>query len=196
MNKKYRLRDLAEILTGYQFRKEQPVSSHGSIKFIQMRDIDKDNRINEKSVINVHLDIDDNQLNTRYLLLQNDIIFKNRGWNNTAAIYNLDWPSAIASHQFIIIRPHYNTVLPEYLLWYINNKAQAYLKSNASGTTTLLIQKKAIEEMEVIVPSIQTQKKIIGIIKLNKRYNELQKRQIELQTIYINKKIDELINKK
>lgn len=148
-----------------------------------MRDVDPGNRIIADSVINVSFDEREAvSLEERYRLRRNDILFKNRGSNNTATLYDLEWGNAIASHQFLIIRITSPAVLPGYLKWCINSKsAQSHFKQHATGATTLLIQKKALEELEVLIPDIETQKKIVTINLLHERERELMNRRIELR---------------
>jgi restriction endonuclease S subunit len=58
--------------------------------------------------------------------------------------------------------------LPAYLCWFINQPfSQAALQSKATGTGGRMIGISAIEDLEVVVPSIDVQQKIIEIHQLS-----------------------------
>ena len=181
--KKLKLKEIADISSGYQFRKRPPEFSSGEIRYIQMRDVNDSNEINMDSVI--FIDLDESSIQSKQLL-ENDILFKNRGSINNAAVFNIE-EVAIASHQFQIIRLNSNIILPQYLHWYLNHTiAQSYFKSNAAGTATPIIQKKVIEELEVIIPTLDEQEKIINLHSLLEKYTGLMKKQIDNYAILVN----------
>lgn len=61
-------------------------------------------------------------------------------------------------------------VVPEYLNWFINQQeAQIFLTSRAKGTVQQMISKQAIEELEVILPGLETQKNIVELSRLSAR---------------------------
>jgi len=189
--KKVYLKDIADINSGYQFRKKSPEFSSGDIRYIQMRDVNDYNQINMDSVICVDLDVASIQSKQ---LFENDILFKNRGSIYNAALCNIQ-EVAIASHQFQIIILKSNMVLPQYLHWYLNHTiAQSYFKSNATGTATPIIQKKVIEELEVIIPSLNEQEKIINLHSLLERYTDLMNKQIDNYSLLINEAISNYLN--
>ncbi|HNX24774.1 MAG TPA: restriction endonuclease subunit S [Spirochaetota bacterium] len=194
MNKVIQLQEISQINSGYQFRGDLPELQPGEWKFIQMRDIDSDNSINQDTVINIDFKIKEGPAD-KYLLNKGDILFKNRGAKNNAAVFNLDWPQVIVSHQFLIVRTTDNAMIAEYLAWYINSEsAQLYFKQHAAGTTTLLIQKKTLEELEIVVPSIEIQKSIVEVEHLRNREKHLVSRKMVLRDKYIDKVLSECIN--
>jgi restriction endonuclease S subunit len=194
MSRVIQLQDFAQINSGYQFRNEFSELPPGDWKFIQMRDIDSGNIINPDSVIGIDFKIKDST-SDKYLLKKGDILFKNRGAKNSAAVFNLDWPQVIASHQFLIIRLTDAGIIPEYLAWYINSEtARSYFKQQAAGTTTLLVQKRTLEELEIVVPAIDSQKNIIRIESLQRKEKSLIERRMELHSKYIESVLSESIN--
>ncbi len=194
MDKVIHLQNVAQINSGYQFRNDSPELSSGDWKFIQMRDVDSDNTIIPDAVIDVDPKLKESSVD-KYLLKTGDILFKNRGAKNGAALYNLDWPKTIASHQFLVIRLTDAGIIPEYLAWYINSEtARLYFKQQAAGTTTLLVQKRTLEELEVIVPPIDVQENIIKIGSLQRREKKLIERRIQLKSKYVDNILSEYIN--
>lgn len=194
MDKVIRLQNVAKIISGYQFRNDSIELSSGDWKFIQMRDVDSDNMIISDSVIGVDLSLKESSVD-KYLLKIGDILFKNRGAKNGAALYDLGWPKTIASHQFLVIRLIDAGIVPEYLAWYINSEtARLYFRQQAVGSTTLLVQKRTLEELEVIVPPIDVQKNIIKIQSFYRREKNLIERRMQLKSKYIDNVLSEYLN--
>lgn len=73
-----------------------------------------------------------------------------------------------------------NRILPQYLTWFLNSyETQTLLKGQAIGTSIPSISKQVLENLEISVPNIETQKAILQITKLRNREKEL-KQQIEM----------------
>ena len=83
-------------------------------------------------------------------------------------------------------------VLPEYLTWYLNSaSSQNYLKSQAVGSSIVSISKFVIDELELSIPDLNTQKAILKIAhlrnaekKLQQQIEFLREKQIQQQIIY------------
>ena len=60
----------------------------------------------------------------------------------------------------LLIRPH--RVLPEYLCWYINAPAtQAQLAALAEGTSVRMISAEALKALDIPLPSLAAQQRIV-----------------------------------
>ena len=71
-----------------------------------------------------------------------------------------------------VIEPQ--AVLPEYLNWYIGQRdAQVFLTSRARGTAQRMIDKQAIEELEIALPTLEKQKAIVELASLIAREQAL-----------------------
>ena len=74
---------------------------------------------------------------------------------------------AVASTSFFVIRladNFRNKILPGFLVWLINNPgSQNFLKGKAIGTSMVSISKPVLEELEISIPDILTQKAILKI---------------------------------
>ncbi len=58
-------------------------------------------------------------------------------------------------------------MLPEYVCWYINlDTTLKYLRSEAKGTGIPSISKATLEELEIPVPSVERQKMIAEVARL------------------------------
>lgn len=154
------------IYAGYSFRNKIVHKEDGDLSVIQMKNVDyKNYSIDPRITL-----VDSAKLKSKVSLLRHDILFVAKGSNNCAIEYVLDFPQAIASSAFFIIRPDRDKVVPTYLAWYINQPpVQRYLKENIVGTYTPSINKSVIESIMISLPEKSTQEKIAMIDRLRKK---------------------------
>ncbi|WP_265735815.1 restriction endonuclease subunit S [Acinetobacter sp. AM] len=159
-----KLKKLASIQTGHSFRSKIEPDSDGNISVIQMKDLTEDNRLNAKELVQ----IDMQDLKEHHRVKINDLAFRSRGQTNTAAIIDQQLKDAVIAAPLLRIRVESNLILPAYLCWFINQpSSQAALQSKATGTAVRMIGISAIEDLEVVVPSLDVQQKIIKIYQLS-----------------------------
>lgn len=108
-----------------------------------------------------------------HLVQAGDIIFRSRagrgtkGRTHTAALLRTETTNTIVAAPLFRIRITTKTVLPEYLLWWINQpSSQNYLSSRAEGTAVQMIGKQLLAELKVSVPPVVQQKRIVEIAAL------------------------------
>jgi restriction endonuclease S subunit len=127
----------------------------------------------------------------RHLLYDNDILFAAKGVNNFSVLYKQEVGRAVASSSFIVIRLKFGMdeiIFPEYLVWYVNHTQRIKLfHQKKIGSTIPSISIKELSELEVLVPTIETQKLIVHLQSLR----DLEKK-IQLELI---RKKDQLFNK-
>jgi restriction endonuclease S subunit len=113
----------------------------------------------------------------KHLLKEGDLLFAAKGLNNFAAVYKSSIGKAVASSSFIVIKIHTNelaNINPEYLAWYINhNKQIKLLHEQQLGTTIPSISMKQLAELEIEIPSVSMQEKIVTIQNLREKEKEL-----------------------
>jgi restriction endonuclease S subunit len=182
---------ISEIKAGYSFR-GKIVSVKGSdTAIIQLKDFDYDfQQINPPSVF-----LPKKTFKEVHFLKRGDVLFIAKGVRNNAVTYKTE-NLAVASSIFFIIKADDNKVLPEYLSWYINSKkAQAYLNSIKSGTSTVNINKDALLNMEVDLPDLEIQYKIGDFYNLCRKEYELINRLMEKKNALNEQRILNLIEK-
>ncbi len=178
-NNTYLLKDIADIRTGYSFRAKLEPDSEGDILVVQLKELSDKNTIDISTAVKINMqNVSDN-----YLLQKDDLVFRSRGMDSTAAIMDISADNVILSAPFQRIRLRDTSkIIPEYLLWYINSKnAQTYFSTNKTGTSVSMISTAVLADLPVIVPPVEIQKKIVEI-------NTLSEREIELQEELIKKK--------
>jgi restriction endonuclease S subunit len=105
--------------------------------------------------------------NEKHLLQPNDVILAGKGHRIFAWAYEADFGKAIPSSLFYIIRTNPSEVLGAYLAQYLNSeKVQYNLKLIGSGATITSIPKKELEQISIVLPSIEEQNKIVDFIAL------------------------------
>jgi len=160
---KTKLREIASIQMGYSFRTRLPSIGTGTIGVIQMKDLTVHNRVDCSGLMRIKME----KFKEQHLVNRGDIIFRSRGQVTTSAILLDDPGKAVVAAPLIRIRVTGDSVFPEYLNWFINQiPAQAFLTSYAAGTTQKMISKQALENLEVLIPSLTRQKTIIELAML------------------------------
>jgi restriction endonuclease S subunit len=161
---KVKLKKIASVQMGHSFRSRLEPDPDGNTSVIQMKDLTQDNRLDDQGLVQV--DIKD--LKPHHRVEKNDIAFRSRGQTNTAALLDLNLNDAVIAAPLLRIRVESDSIIPAYLCWFINQpSSQSVLQSKATGTAMKMIGKPAIEEIEVVLPSLEIQKRIIELNELS-----------------------------
>lgn len=166
-----RLADACTIHTGYTARGRLEPTATGGVLAIQLRDISPDGFIDPERLARVQLD----GLADRYFVRTGDVVFRSRGERNTASALNerLQEP-ALAVLPLMVLRPKRDVVKPEYLAWAINQPpAQRHFDVAARGTNIRMIPRSSLDDLELDVPDIETQERIVAVNALAEREREL-----------------------
>ena len=165
------IKDITHIQTGL-FAKSSGI---GELVYLQSRHFDEFGQLH--SVL--HADLMAEGVSEKHLLKNGDVLFAAKGTKNFAAVFENHNEPSVASTSFFVIRPTDNKVLPQFLAWFLNNPTtQNLLKGQAIGTSIPSISKQVLENLEITVPDIETQKAILQITKLRNKEKSL-KQEIE-----------------
>jgi len=182
------LKHIATIQTGL-FAK--PIAK-GEIVYLQAKHFDE----NGKLKTSLHPDLKADTITEKHMLRHGDVLFAAKGTKNFAAWFEKTNQPAVASTSFFVIRMQQdfsNKILPEFLVWLINHPTtQKLLKGKAIGSSIVSISKTVLEELEISIPNIETQKVILKItnlrnteIKLKKQIDSLREQQIQSKLLAI-----------
>jgi hypothetical protein len=162
------------ILSGYTARGRIEPVALGGVLAIQLRDLSANGRLDVSRLMRVQLD----DVQDRHLVRPDDVLFRSRGDRNTAAAVGEDLPeAALAVLPLMILRPKANIVSGEYLAWAINHpQAQRFFDSVARGTKLRMVSRASLEQLDLDIPDLETQKKIIAIDALAERERVLSAR--------------------
>ena len=168
---KMKIKKLATVQMGYSFRSRLEASEGGGVAVIQMKDLLDDNTVGCDDLVKIDL----GAVKEHHLAQRGDLVFRSRGHVTTAAVLLEDPGKAVVAAPLLRIRvAKPDKVLPEYLNWYISQRdAQIFLTSRAKGTVQKMISKQAIEDLEVVLPSLEKQKNIVELATLSAREQTL-----------------------
>lgn len=152
---------------GYTFRGSLKESTQGNTAIIQMKDASQEGVAQISQFARAQLE----QLPEHYLLRPGDLIFRSRGLVNTTALIcgPLERTICIAPLMFIRVTAT-DTTLPAYLQWFINlATTQETMSAYARGTIVRMISAESMAGLEVVLPPLERQAKIIATIELNQQ---------------------------
>jgi len=138
--------------------------------------------------------------NEKHLLQDEDVLFVAKGTKNYGVVYKKDIGRSVASSSFIVIRiqeTYKNQVLPEYLAWYLTNTP--YFREyhqRQLGTTIPSISIKKLNELEIDLPTMDKQKRIVEISKLREREKVLVHKMDDLRDREIKQLLLKTLNNK
>lgn len=155
------LSEAATIAAGYPLRGSAVGLESGRTPYIQLKNVDPDTGVDWGSVDRVKLP----KGRRGKGLSKGQVIFAARGSRNFAySLSEAPQGAVCAPHFFVLTLKDSAQILPEFLVWQINQKpCQDYLRRTAVGSsTTTTVRRPALEAMPLNAPSIETQ---IAIIK-------------------------------
>jgi hypothetical protein len=151
-----KLGDLAEVQMGYPFRSRLEHDPAGDVAVVQMKDIDDANLLHTEATIRVALP----KGKAHHMLRAGDLLFRSRGRSNGVAEVREGIAPAVLAAPMLLIRPH--GALPAYLCWYLNAQpTQDQLTALAEGTSVRMISAEALKALEVPLPALATQQRIV-----------------------------------
>jgi restriction endonuclease S subunit len=170
------IQNIASIRTGL-FAKP---TKQGDIAYLQMRHFDESGILREA----LYPDLPTSVVSPKHLLIPGDILYAAKGSKNFAAVYTEHQIPAVASTSFFVLTIHDHIVSSAYVAWYLNNPStQSLLKLQAKGTSIPSVSKESLEQLEIFIPPLEAQQKIITIDTLQHRESNLLARISELKEI-------------
>lgn len=166
-----RLEELSAIHSGYTARGRLDPLPEGGVPAVQLRDVGTDGESPGPTFQRYDL----GELSDRYFVRGGEVVFRSRGEPNAAAAIRDPLPEPVAVIvPLVIIRPDKARILPEYLAWAINQPdAQRRLGAEAQGTSLRMIPMPVLENLEIAVPDLHTQKRIVELNALARQEGDL-----------------------
>lgn len=166
-----RLRDTCTIQGGFTARGKLDPTDIGGVPTIQLRDISTEGAIDPKHLARVALE----GVADRYFVRAGDVLFRSRGDRTTACALDARFTEpVVAVLPLIVLRPKRDIVEPEYLAWVINQpEAQRHFDDTAYGVSVRMVPRSSLDDLEIDVPDLAAQRKIVAIDALAEREREL-----------------------
>lgn len=158
------LGDACSFQAGFAARgRLEPANGAGRLA-LQLRDLTEGGGVNLAAVQRFLLP----DLPQRYAVQPGDVVFRSRGAANTAHLMPAGPAEPIfALMPLFVLRPNPAVVAPEYIVWAINHgDAQRQIDAEAQGTSLRMVSKQALEQIQIPVPDIPTQRLIVMLAAL------------------------------
>ncbi|MBA1146667.1 restriction endonuclease subunit S [Ectothiorhodospiraceae bacterium WFHF3C12] len=177
MSQSVSIGDIAEVRSGYTFRRATSESDANGLLGLHIGDI------RETSVVDPsRLSAIEWQSEGRPPVLEpGDVVFAAKGSYNRAAVFRDEESQVVPSNQFLVLRVRNSgPISPEFLCWTLNYKeTQRRLAELQSGTSIFSISKKALQIFTVSLPPRETQNKLLRLNALWEEERRLSEALIE-----------------
>lgn len=176
-----RLSSIAEIRSGATLRGRDAIHPvpNGRLRFLRIGDISSNGQSDLENLVSID---PKESFSDALLLRKGDVLFPNRGTRRTAFAFPEGQPPTLVGSQFFIIRLKNETIMPEYLAWFLRSSgASSHFKARRKKALVQTIEKRDLEEIEIPVPALITQAKIVELDALALRENELSEKIQELR---------------
>lgn len=180
-----KLKRIARIRSGHLARRKIEPRDDGAYFLLQGRDVNgkhlyfrADNLIKIDPVLS----------KSDWVLKKNDVLFMARGaWNYSVMLQAIPEPT-LAAACFFVIRVSHPGITPMYLCWYLNQEpARRYFnRQSGRGVHMPVVRRSVLENIDVPMPSLEKQNKIIELNKLMEKEQCLLKKISEKRKLFIN----------
>ena len=182
---------LSEIKSGYLFKEGIVSDKDGAIRVIQLKDVNENGIADGNDFQRVDLP----GAESMDFVTAGDVLFKAKTNRPVAAVVNVSLANTIVTAHFFVVRIKDKSVIPGYLAWYLNQRpAQAYFEKYAGGTRVQVINKQVLGNLEIPVPSVESQKRIELIQSLRHKERELAEILNEKKSKLISNQLIDLIS--
>lgn len=184
------LKTLIKEITNIQTGLFAKPDGFGDLVYLQSKHFDESGKL----LAVLHPDLKSVNISEKHLLKEGDVLFAAKGNKNFATVFENHNEAAVASTSFFVIRITDKKIVPHYLVWLLNSHSiQKELKGQALGTSIPSISKQVLENLEISVPSVETQKIILQITELRNREKTLKQKIETLRDNQIQKQIFNII---
>lgn len=178
-----KLKDLASILQGNQFRSKMKTTPEGDSFVIQMKNILPNKTIDYHNLSRINA----TGIHERFFVHYGDVLLANRGMKVYSALVDQDVASVIAAGHFFILRIVSSRIIPSFLNSFINQPSgQKLLKQYQTGSGVLMLPRKAIEDLVIPVPPLEIQEKLAKLYELQIRELDLMQQLMEKRQMFLN----------
>ncbi len=153
------LNTIADIRAGHTFRGRINEDPAGNIPVLQIKDLKDQVMLTADQLPRINWQGAKEATTAR----AGDILLPARGEYYRASVLQGDEP-VIATSQLFVLRLTSKDITPEYLNWYMNQRAaQNYFRTHRSGTSMPMLNKQSLGALPVAVPPLVTQEKIVSV---------------------------------
>lgn len=187
MTKSIKLKELVNIRSGMVVSKtansNENLLTDAFVRMIGTSDFDEDLVLRDNLEPNVFYK---ESIEKNYLQ-ENEILFNAKGKRFFAALFTNQYENIIASAVFLILTLRSDVISHQYLVWFLNHPETLKIFNSKQSTQVMpAITKQELGDLEILVPDIDTQNKIVEIDQLKQQRIRAEKELIRLHENYIN----------
>lgn len=178
------LGDIADIRIVFVFRDKAPVeNTSGNTYVFSIRDLTSNWPFEKEKMSRVLVD----EQKLSHAIHGGDILLPGRGQTFPARLYDGKLGPILPSGQIYVISPlSPETVLPEFLSWYLNRPVvQRFILSSLTGTTVQALNKSVLKNLEIEIPTVEVQYQIVELVDLLEQRRQLRRELIRLEDVEI-----------
>lgn len=154
------LEHVVDVQSGHPFRGSVPDVLDGNGYALQMRDLNPEGSVTWENLVRTSVE----GRREPDWLVPGDVVFVARGQRNYAVCLSEVPLPTVCSQYFFLLRCKTPALSPEFLAWQINSApCQRYLAKNAEGTDQLGIRRPVLESLQIAVPELETQHRIVAL---------------------------------
>jgi restriction endonuclease S subunit len=187
-----KIKHIVSLMAGHPFRGSIEHTPDGDVAVVQMKDVDPEGGLNDANLYRVQVT---GRKKPDYLQ-RGDILFIGRGNRIYAVLVDRDLKGTVAGPHFFILRVNQSnrSVMPDYLVWYINhNRAQRYFSQHVAGTSLPHINRTTLEDLPVIVPPLDVQQRIVNAHLCRLKEKALLERLIEKKRQFLDQLLEQTL---
>lgn len=183
--RKVKIKEIATFSFGFH---TSEIEKEG-VMYLQARNFNEDGQF----LNNVDNFIAKDKTKEDHILKEGDILLVGKGMRFFAHCYKKEMGDAVASSIFYVIKANREVVLPDYLACILNHsKSHNYFNSIGAGSSIPSIRKSELADYEIVLPSLETQHKIVEMYNLHNQEIQLLEQLKEKNQIRFNQLINEI----
>jgi hypothetical protein len=179
---------IAAVRAGIAFREAVRHDEKGSIAVIQAGDIGPDGRVDGAGLLRVSQVPLHGELPK---ISPGEVLLQSRGQTYRAGLAPTCNLPMVATASVLVITPK-PAIQPAFLAYFLNDPVtQGELRKLATGATIANLKKSAVEQLEVLVPSLADQEKIVALGESLRHLSRIEHRLAELRRIELRALLEE-----
>jgi hypothetical protein len=186
------LGQLAEMRTGFPFRGRIDRAERADCLLVQMGDVRANAGVIESVQTHVNLPGEPDKHQLHY----GDVLFTGRGTRNEAATFLISDCKVVAAPHLFVLRTDGRVAFPCFLTWFLNlAETQEKIHAIRRGSAVPFIPMSAFARLEVSLPSLEVQNRIVELQKLNFKEEALMDEIRRKRSTFVNRVMAEAVRK-
>lgn len=158
------LSDISQIIGGHSFRGRIKEVRDGSVRVIQVSDINESTGVDYDGLTKTDYDGKKDDVYLR----EDDILCVSKGPRLYTIVLEDVPDNVVANLHITIVRANSERAIPGYISWFLNN-SQAYYQKISQGSGVSHMKKQDLANLPIELPSLENQKIIVEMEKLKRK---------------------------